>query len=126
VQACAWPRRCRSWRLETPDELLVEGVSWTNVPSSFDFKERSIPAVYARQRHYYRKVSDLMDRSPESNGEPVVLSLNRNEVKITCRLSQCMAHEIVAGRRSGMRSYGEAEVFSVPLAAQTTIEFGSR
>jgi len=109
-----------------PDELLVEEVNWTSIPSSFDFRERSISRAYVRRRHYYRRVPDVVDWSPEPSGQPVTLRLTPDELKVTCRTKQCKAYEIVAGRRSSARNYAESDVLTLSLAAQTTIEFGSR
>jgi hypothetical protein len=111
------------WSLESRDELLVEEVNWTNIPYSFDFKERSIPSAYVRRRHYYERVPSVSDWSPEPSGQPITLLLNQNELNIMCRVAECHSYEIVAGRRVSTQRHPEGTVLTTPLAVQTTIEF---
>jgi hypothetical protein len=110
------------WSLGAPDELLVEGVSWTSIPQSFQFTERAIPSAYARSRHYYRRVADVTDWAPETDGSAVSLRLEQNVLNVTCLTGECRAYEIVSGRRIASRKHAEGSVFKLSLTDQTTVE----
>jgi hypothetical protein len=111
-----------AWSLAGPDELLVEEFNWTNIPDTFDFRKRSISSAYVPRRHYYRRVPVVTDWSPESNGQPVMIRLNQDELHVTCQVPECRSYEIVAGRRVSTKAHLEGAVLRISLSDQTTIE----
>jgi hypothetical protein len=117
------------------NEMLVEAVNWTQIPSDFDFREASVPAAYARSKYVYvRRPGDscadcffAIDEQgvhADVTGQAVAFQLTGSvtEVAVMCRTTECAFIEIVSGRRDSPRKRAAGGIAKVALSSQTVIE----
>jgi hypothetical protein len=116
-------------------EMTVESLNWTSIPTDFDFKESSIPAVYARSNSVYTRSTDgsgpfIVDGRGVTWGEDdraklsFRLQSDATALSIQCHAKECKFSNIVAGRRQDPRTRLSGGVVAVEVASQTVIETG--
>lgn len=115
-------------------EMLVEAVNWTSIPWDFDFREKSIPRAYARNRYVYVKSDETCTDCffgigqrgvyPAPDNDTVVFQLTnaRTEVSAKCQVDKCVFVDIEAGRQGTRRTSKAGGVVSLALSAQTLVE----
>jgi hypothetical protein len=117
------------------NEMLVEAVNWTRIPSDFDFREVSVPTAYVRSKYVYLRrpndsCTDCFFAIDEQgvhagiNGQAVGFQLKGSdtEMAILCRTTECAFMEIVGGRRDSPRKRVAGGIANVALSVQTVIE----
>jgi hypothetical protein len=117
------------------NEMLVEAVNWTQIPSDFDFHEGSVPTAYRRSQYVYvRRSSDscmdcffAIDEQgvhADVDGQAVAFQFpgSVTEMAVMCRVTECAFMEIVAGRRDSPRKRAAGGIARVTLSSQTVIE----
>jgi hypothetical protein len=127
------------WALsDAGNEMLVEAINWTYIPTGFAFKESSIPSAYTRRKYVYVKsppIDSCLDCfftineqgvtwTPQPGGQHVAFRLQSNaaELAVTCRAKECSFIDIISGSRSGSRKREAGGVATLSVAAQSVIE----
>jgi hypothetical protein len=115
------------WSLESAgNEMVVESINWTSIPTDFNFKETAIPAAYARYKYIYTKkpASDICAtcnfRVPAWK---VSFQIQEDffDLAVTCHAKECELIDVVAGKRGSSRKRSQGGVAHISLSSQTII-----
>jgi hypothetical protein len=115
------------WSLESAgQEMVVEAINWTSIPTDFNFKEAMIPAAYARYKYVYTKkpASDICATCNFTVGDGKVsfqVQEDLFDLAVTCHVKECELIDVVAGKRGSSRKRSQGGVAHISLSSQTII-----
>jgi len=121
------------WSLSADgNEMTVESLNWTYIPTDFNFKESSIPSAYVRSRFVYTRTVNAGAFVVDGRGviwnedERAPLSFRlqsgATELSVQCRARECKFFNIVSGHREDPRKRSSGGQATIEVASQTVIE----